>query len=96
MRLAMFALRCNCSWLRSLCERQEPEGELARLLPRLRASIRLTTRALWTNSGGMLEDLHKVGVYLRTPGSACRRAACMCPCPGSQGDIGFRGLAPAW
>lgn len=65
----------------SLCERQEPEGELARLLPRLRASIRLTTRALWTNGGGMLEDLHKVGFHLCIPGSACTRPACMCWLP---------------
>jgi hypothetical protein len=40
---------------------EEPDAEaLARLAPRLKARIRLTTRALWTNSGSLLEDLHKV------------------------------------
>jgi len=40
---------------------EEPDAEaLVRLAPRLKARIRLTTRALWTNSGSLLEDRHQV------------------------------------
>jgi hypothetical protein len=48
---------------------EEPDAEaLVRLAPRLKARIRLTTRALWTNSGSLLEDLHKVRRRVR-PGA---------------------------
>ena len=36
----------------------------------MRARVRVTTRAMWTNRGQLLEDLHKVGATVLCRGQA--------------------------
>ena len=36
----------------------------------MRARVRVTTRAMWTNRGQLLEDLHKVGARVVCSGKA--------------------------
>ena len=49
----------------------------------LRARVRVTTRAMWTNRGQLLEDLHKVGTRVLCSGKAGCDLSCACGGPGA-------------
>ena len=49
----------------------------------LRARVRVTTRAMWTNRGQLLEDLHKVGTRVLCSGAAGCDLRCACGWPGA-------------